>query len=136
MASRKNSSKKAKTLEAMSTNPPMETQLRKREGGRGDPVGGGVFIIGDLECWSKPFRPCSNTSWFRLLFLFLEGPHVGNKPLDLVVVQAFGRLHQGFVVFLESFLDGFDGIFVFQRVLDFGIGIIRSEERRVGKECR
>ena len=45
-------------LEAMSTRPARETQLRNREGGRADSVGGGcVHELRVAEVLEQPFAP-------------------------------------------------------------------------------
>ena len=53
---------------------------------------------------------------------------MGHQSLDVVVGQAVDGLHQGLVVFLETFFESLEGFVIFQVSLDLGIGVIFDTE--------
>ena len=65
-------------LEAMSTSPAQETQLRNNEGGRGDPVEGGVLMrVGGVgAALSRLLQQCmiSLASYFLKARMYLISP--------------------------------------------------------------
>src|SRR5882762_5922565 len=66
-------------------------------------------------------------SWSGVIVLFLERPQVGDGGLD-VVIRKLRRLHQGFVVLLHAFLDGFESLVVGERRLHGRVSVILCAE--------
>ena len=66
---------------------------------------------------------------FRSEQLFPQRPQVGNGSLD-VVHRKLGRLHQRLLIFLQTVLDGLDGLIIRNGGLHSGIGIILAAKLR------
>jgi hypothetical protein len=66
---------------------------------------------------------------FSLQGLLLEGAHIGDQTLDVIVAQALGGFHDNLVFFdFQAFFDRFGGVGVLQVSLYLGIGVIFDAE--------
>src|SRR2546422_11603399 len=101
---------------------------------------GGSFVLVDEDCWKTD---SSLSGRNRIPFIECDGQYWGRPPDDVTAIQEFERLREAgaeFIVFAWSTFWWFDHYAGLHRHLRTGFPCLlendRSEERRVGKECR